>query len=375
VRRSFKFRLHPNTSQECVLDGWRRQCCSLGNAALEQRIIAWKSQRKSITRFDQTAQLTELRGADPAWAAVPVEVQRSALRRVDLAFQAFFRRCRSGEVPGFPRFRSHRRYDSFALGTVKVKKDRVHIPKLGHVKMNLHRPITGTIKNAIVRRDACGKWWVTIQCDLGPAPPKVAITSSVGIDLGLEALATLSTGEKIENHRFLRRAEAELADRQRQLARAKKGSRNRERARILVAQSHAKIVNQRLDHARKEAKKIVDRFDLIAHEKLNVRGLARGMFAKSFCDASWGLLLRCLASKAEEAGKHLVPIDPRNTSKLCSRCDEIVDKTLADRTHDCPNCGLMIDRDHNAAINVLARGQRALELEQSNDEGKVSRVI
>jgi putative transposase len=372
VNRSFKRRLHPNASQESVLDGWRRQCCSLGNAALEQRIIAWTSQRKAVTRFDQTAQLTELRAADPAWAAVPVEVQRSALRRVDLAFQAFFRRCRSGDTPGFPRFRSQRRYDSFALGAVRIKKDRVHVPKLGHVKMNLHRPIEGTIKNAIVRRDASGKWWITFQCDLGDAPPKVPIRSVVGIDLGLEKLATLSTGKKIKNPRCFRRSEAKLADRQRALSRKKKGSRNRESARVLVAKAHATIKNQRLDHARKEVKKIVDRYDLVVYEDLSVRALARGILSKSFHDAAWGLLLRCIASKAEEAGKHTRPTETRLSSQVCCRCGELVPKTLAERTHRCPHCGLTIDRDHNSAIVIRSRGQRDLELERSGVEGEAS---
>lgn len=363
MNRSFKFRLHPNASQERALDGWRRQCCSLGNAALEQRITAWTAQRKSITRFDQTAQLTELRATDPVFAAVPVEVQRSALRRVDLAFQGFFRRCRSGEKPGFPRFRSQRRYDSFALGTVRVRKDRVHVPKLGHVKLNLHRPIEGTIKNAVVKRDPSGKWWIAFQCDLGEAPLKVPIRSVVGIDLGLKKLAMLSTGKKIKNPRCFRRSEVKLADRQRTLARKKKGSKNRELARILVAKAHAKIKNQRLDHARKEAKKIVDRYDLVVYEDLNVRALARGLFSKAFHDAAWGILLRCIASKAEEAGKHERPTEARLSTQLCCRCGGLVRKTLAERTHRCPHCGLTIDRDHNSAIVIRSRGQRDLELE------------
>jgi putative transposase len=193
----------------------------------------------------------------------------------------------------------------------------------------------------------------------------------VGIDLGLTTLATLSTGEKIPNHRFTKRSEDQLARRQRALARKQKRSKNREKARILVAKAHAHVANQRVDHARKEVDKLFDRFDAITYEDLSIQALSRGMFSKSFADASWGLFLRCIASKAEEAGKHAVPVDHRQTSQLCSRCGKIVPKDLSEREHRCI-CGLTIDRDHNAAINVLTRGWRVLELAKVNVEREAS---
>jgi putative transposase len=352
VLRSFRYPLHPNAAQEHVLEDWRKGCCSLHNGALEQRIVWWR-QKRSVTYEDQTAGLTELRAVDPAWEAPPVEVLRSALQRLDKSFAAFFRRCKNGEKPGFPRFRSSRRYDSFSIGRVSVKKDRVHVPKLGHVKMNLYRPIEGTIRNVIIKRDATGKWWVIFQCDLGPAPAKCEVKTKVGIDLGLTTLATLSTGETIENPRFAKHAAQKLTSRQQKLAKKKKGSKNRERQRVLVAKAHAHVANQRLDHARKEAKKLFDTYDEVQYEDLNISTLAGGMFAKSFADASWGILLRCCTSIAEYAGKHLTPKDARGTSQRCCRCGAIVPKTLADRVHRCHHCGLVIDRDHNAAINVL----------------------
>jgi putative transposase len=335
-----------------VLNEWRKACCSLYNGALEQR-IAWWRQKRAISYEDQTAQLTELRAADPTWKKVPIEVLRSPLQRLKKAYAAFFRRCKNGDKPGFPRFRSSRRYDSFSIGRVSVKKDRVHVPKLGHVKMNLYRPIEGTIRNVIIKRDAAGKWWVVFQCDLGAAPAKCEIKTKIGIDLGLTTLATLSTGEEIRNPRFAKRGADQLTKRQRKLAKKRKGSKNRERQRILVAKAHVHVANQRLDHARKEAKKLYDTYDEVMHEDLNVSALSRGLFSKSFADASWGLLLRCCASKAEYAGKHLTPKDARGTSQRCSHCGVIVPKTLADRVHRCYSCGLAIGRDHNAAINVL----------------------
>ena len=375
--RSFKYRLHPSRSQERLLDQYRRQCCSLYNAALEQRITWYRRQGKSITNFDQTAQLTDLRRSDPSWSAVPAEVHRSSLRRLDRAYQAFFRRIRSGEKPGFPRFRAQARYDSFEIGRVPLKNDRVRVPKIGLVKLNLHRPIEGTIRNATVRRDPTGKWWISFQCDVGAAPPKVSMQktldedSVVGIDLGLTTLATLSTGEEILNHRFARRSADRLKERQQSLARKKKGSKSRERTKVLVAKAHQHVANQRLDHCRKEAKKLVSKYGAIAHEDLSIRSLARGKLAKSFHDAAWGLLLRCVASKAEEAGKHDVPVDPRQTSQLCI-CGRRVEKTLSERMHRCV-CGLTIGRDHCSALIVKSRGRRDLELLMSSSvEGEAS---
>lgn len=370
--RSFKYRLHPNVSQERVLTSWLRQCCSLYNAALEQRITAWRQSRTSITRFDQTTQLTELRGADPAWAAVPVEVQRSAIRYLDLAYQAFFRRLRVGETPGFPRFRQGRRYDSFAVGRVKIRKNRIHVPKLGHVKMNLYRPVGGAIRNATIRRDATGKWWISFQCDVGTTPEKIPIVRSlVGIDLGLTTLAKLSTNEDVTNHRFAKRVEDQLARRQRKISRKQERSKNCDKARKLVAKAHTHVANQRLDHARKEAKRLIDCFDAVAYEDLSVYGLARGRFAKSFHDASWGIFLRCLVSKAEEAGKYALPVDYRKTTQQCCGCGKIVPKDLSEREHRCV-CGLTIDRDLNSAKIVEARGWRALELMKVSVEREAS---
>jgi putative transposase len=238
--------------------------------------------------------------------------------------------------------------------------------------MNLYRPIGGKIRNATIRRDATGKWWVSFACDLGETPTKIpTVRTMVGIDLGLTTLATLSTGEKIPNYHFTKRSEDQLARRQRALARKQKRSKNREKARILVAKAHTHVANQRVDHARKEVDKLFDRFDAITYEDLSIQALSRGMFSKSFADASWGLFLRCIASKAEEAGKHAVPVDHRQTSQLCSRCGKIAPKDLSEREHRCI-CGLTIDRDHNAAINVLTRGWRVLELAKVNVEREAS---
>lgn len=364
--RTYRYPLHPTVAQEAVLLGWLGQCCDLYNAALQERRDAWKKQRVSIGLYGQYKGLTEWRQSDTDGAAVPAWVQRSALARVDRAFKAFFRRCKSGAKPGFPRFRKKRRYDSFSVpwetgsGGARLSGSRLSLPKLPGIKVHLYRPLRGTPLQVTVRREPDGKWSVSFVCELGAASPLVAPDRVVGIDLGLKSLVVTSDGEVIENPRPAARGAAKLARAQRVLARRKKGSRSRERARIQVARAHRHVANQRLDHARKTAASLVGRYDVIAHEDLRIADMSRGLFSKGINDVGWGLLLHCIASKAESAGKRVVAVDPRGTSQRCSGCGAVVPKDLRTRVHDCPHCGLRLDRDHNAAVNIQALGRSAV---------------
>lgn len=341
------------------MTSWLSQCCYLYNTALEQRIIAYKQSGKFVSRYDQQIQLTELR-EDEYWSEVPVLVQRSALRRLELAYQAFFRRIKRGDTPGFPRFKSRNRYESFSVGLVKIKKDRVHIPKLGHVKMNLYRPLQGDILDVKIGRSSTGKWSVSFNVDLGEAPPKVEIGTQIGIDVGLTSFATLSDSTKIDNPRYLRKSANKLAKRQQALSKKTKGSTSHNNARILVAKINEHIHNQRLDFARNLAKGLVSEYDLIAVEKLNIKGMVKNSrLSKSISDASWSMFIQCLSYKAEEAGKTVIRVNPAGTSQDCSSCGFKVKKDLSVRIHSCPDCGLIIDRDHNAAINILQKARFA----------------
>ncbi len=364
--RTFKFVMRPTADQRRTFDNWRILCCGLYNAALEQRRDAWRMRRQSIGYVYQCRDLTDLRNADEAggYDGVPVKVARSALRRLDRAFQAFFRRVKSGDTPGFPRFRARDRYNSFGLENVLIKPGEgnsgyVRVPRLGWVRFKLHREIVGTAKNVEVRRDARGRWFICISCDIGDAPEKRTVRRATGVDLGLKEFAVLSDGETIHNPRHFRRGHDGLRRAQQILARKTRGSNSRRRARMAVARRHERIRNRRLDFHRKLAADLCGRFDLIAHEDLNIKGLARGMLAKSVTDVAWGSFLQRLACKAESAGVHLVAVDPRNTTQACSRCGVLVPKGLGDRVHSC-GCGCVLDRDHNAALNVLARGLRAV---------------
>jgi putative transposase len=347
-----------------VLLGWLSACCDLYNGALQERKTAYARDKTSIGYNAQCESLTDWRDEAPEAAAVPAWVQRSPLKRVDLAFKAFFRRVKAGEKPGYPRWRSKRRYDSFTVPAqgrvVRVDNNRVSLPKLPGLRFHQYRPLKGRILTATVRRDPCGKWWVSFACDLGAAPAKVVPVSMVGIDVGLKSLAVTSDWEVIDNPRHAATAAAKLARAQRILARRKRGSRSRERARVQVARCHRRVANQRLDTARKVAVDVVGRYDVIAHEDLAITRMVHGNLARSIHDAGWGVLLHAIACKAESAGKHVVAVDPRGTSQRCSGCGGLVPKDLATRTHDCSMCGLLMDRDHNAAVNICALGRSAV---------------
>lgn len=352
-----RYPLEPNAMQRRVFERWLCLCRQIYNAALHQRKDAWASQRMTVGYAYQCRDLTDLRKADSEYSAISVIAARSALRRLQKAYEAFFRRVKRGETPGHPRFKGTGWYDSFGIGRAKVEGKKVRIPKLGLVKFRLYRPLEGAIRDVTIKRTA-KRWWVCFAVELGEAPAKRPVASTIGIDLGLKSFVALSNGETIENPRHFAKAHEKLAAHQRVLAKKKRGSRNRIEAKRLVARTHEMIANSRLDFHRKLAARLFERFDLVAHEDLNIKGMSAGLFAKSVNDAAWGQFVRCLHLKAERAGAWAVPVDPRGTSQRCSKCGATVPKELKDRVHRCP-CGHVADRDVNAAENVLALGMSA----------------
>jgi len=278
--------------------------------------------------------------------------------RVDLAFKAFFQRVKAGENPGDPRFKGRGRYDSFTYPQYgfKLEGDRLHLSKIGDVKVVLHRPIEGTIKTLTIRRSATGKWYAcfSVEYDPIPTPQKETV---IGIDVGLESFATLSNGEKIENPRFFRTDEKALAKAQRRLSKAEKGTPERKKARKIVAHIHERIANRRLNFAHQTSRQMIDRFGRIVFEDLSITNMQKNHhLAKNIADVAWNMFITITGSKAEEAGSQMILVNPRNTSQMCSRCGKIVAKTLSDRVHSCPHCGLVMDRDRNAAINIMRLG-------------------
>jgi len=240
---------------------------------------------------------------------------------------------------------------------IKIKEDKLYIQHIGDVDLRLHRPIEGTIKTAIIRRKA-DKWFVCFSAEYEPPTPP-STGQSVGLDMGVKNLVTTSDGEFFDHPKYLRKALRNLRCAQRKVARREKGSHRRQKAVIELQKVHERIANQRRDTSQKIARSLVNRYDLIAVEVLQVKNMRQNhSLAKSIADASWSTFINILSFKAEDAGRQVIKVDPKYTSQACSHCGEIVQKDLSVRTHQCPHCGLTLDRDVNAAKNVLKKALR-----------------
>lgn len=364
--RVYRYRLYPTRGQDATLRRTLWMLRELYNAALQERRDAYRLRGVTLSAYGQMAELREVRALRPEFADVHTHLLQDVITRLDRAFKAFFRRCKAGEKPGYPRFKGRDRYSTFTFKDAANHNGvrllaggkRVKLAGIGNVKLKLHRPIEGRIKQASVSLCGDGHWYIAFACDDVPAKPLAPNGRSVGIDVGITTFAALSNGELVANPRPYESAQRDLALAQRRVARRKRGSKRRRAAALLLRKQHNRIRRIRLDHHHKVAFDLVQRFDCIAVEKLNVKGLARGRLAKQVLDAGWAQFTTILQAKAECAGREFFAVDPRGTSQECSGCGQVVRKDLSVRVHDCPHCGLVEDRDVNAALNVQRRGQR-----------------
>jgi putative transposase len=357
--RTYRYRIYPTLRHRLALEAQLRFASQLYNAALEQRRDAWRSRRHSIGYVAQCRDLTEIRAAGMGPSDMSCSAMRDPLRRLDRAFAAFFRRRKAGVTPGYPRFRSARRYDSLTWDAAwTLKEGRLALHGIGHLKVKWHRalPSSGIIRTVTVRRVA-GRWYASFSLQI-PVPPEVPARAkpAVGIDLGITYFATLSTGEQLRGPRAYQGSLRRLKVAQRRVSRRKKGSHRRQKAVLLLARQHERVRNLRRDHAHKLSRRLVSDYGLIVLEELSIRGLARGILAKPVSDQAWAAFQLMLEYKAAEAGTRLVKVPPGGTSQTCSACGIHVQKTLSERTHRCAQCGLVIDRDINAARNILRLG-------------------
>lgn len=367
VIRNYKFRIYPNKEQKRILLCWQETCRRIYNTAIAQRKEIWEQEKRSITRTEQQVWLKEAKKENGFIKEVHSQVAQEVLFRVDRAFDGFFRRVKNEGTPGYPRFKGKGRYKSLTftqfgnrLGA-SFQNGKLKLSKIGLIKIELHREIPGTIKTVTIKKEAGSNWYTVFAVEIYQNKPDSHSGPAVGLDVGLEKFAALSDCNTINNPRYLRRTEKRLKHAQRSLSRKQKGSRNREKARIKVAKLHTKVRNQRKDFLHKESRKLVNSHCLIAVEDLNVKGMVKNHhLAKSISDAGWSEFLAMLCYKAEEAGSRVIKVNPSGTSQDCSNCGTTVPKELSVRVHRCPSCGLVLDRDINAARNIL---KKALALE------------
>jgi len=334
------------------------ECRWLYNELLEQRKLAYEELDISLSKYQQQDLLPLLKEERPSLSRIHSQVLQNVNDRLDKAFRAFFRRCKAGEKPGFPRFRGFERYNSFCYpqsGFAVIGKE-LKISKIGSIRIKLHRPIEGEIKTCTLRRTASGDWNVSLSCEMN-VEPQAPREEAVGIDVGLTQFATLSNGQEIANPRFFKQGEKALGIAQRKLARLKKGTPERRKKGRIVAKIHERISNQRKDFCHKETKKIIDQYQFICIKDLNIKKMVEGSYlAKSITDASWNQFRQFLTYKAAEAGRKLGLANPAYTSQDCCKCDHREAKKLSERMHCCSQCGYKTTRDHNSAQKILALG-------------------
>jgi putative transposase len=362
-RKTFKYRLYPNRQQRERLQTTLDVCRELYNAGLQERRDGYQVAKAKLNYYTQAKQLSDSKEVRPDVADVHSQVLQDTLKRVDTAFQAFFRRCKTGQTPGFPRFRGRHRYDSFPYPQAGFALNgKLQLSKVGNIKSKLHRERKGEVKTLTIKREN-DNWYACFRCVVEPEPLPVS-DHSTGIDVGLETFATLSNGGKISNPRWYRAAEARLRRAQRKVARrTNKRSNRRRKAVAMLAQIHKGIFNKRNDFQHKESLKIIQQYGTIFAEDLNSKGLSRGILAKSVQDVSWGSFLDKISYKAENAGRKFIKVDPRGTSQRCP-CGAANRKKLSDREHVCADCGLITSRDHASAMEILRLG---LSLQASTD--------
>lgn len=368
MRKTYQFLLYPTKAQKTKLQASLNACRWVYNNTIATRKQTWEEEQKSFSLYDTNRLLPQWKKDKSDLADAFSQCLQNAQVRVDLAFKAFFRRVKVGEKPGYPRFRGFDRYDSFTFpqSGFNLIEDKLKMSKIGSVKIVKHREIEGSIKTLTIRRTN-DKWRACFSCEVESKPLPVT-NKVVGIDVGLTSFATFSTGEKIANPRFFKTDEKKLTKAQRRLSKADKGTPDRKKQHKRISRIHERIANKRNDFAHKLSRRLVNENQVIALEKLNIKDMMGNQtkvfgykLNKSIADVAWNQFTQFTSYKAEGAGRTVIFVNPRNTSKICSRCGQLVEKTLSDRVHRC-SCGLVLDRDENAAINILSLGLKTLGL-------------
>lgn len=371
TQMNFRYRIYPSKKQIIKLNKTISDCCFIYNKLLEAKVNAYKNDKTNLTQFDLNKLTKDF--------DVPIhsQVKQNISKRINDAFNHFFRRVKEkkGKV-GFPRFKNLNRYKSITYpqsGFKFTNDKRIFVSKIGNIPIVLHRVPKGKLKTFCIKKTAKG-WFAIFSCDEVPIESIEVTNNHIGIDVGIESFAVLSNGERIENPKLLRKSERKLSKIQRRLSRKKKGSANRRKARFKVAKLHQRIFNQRQDFLHKTSFSIIKQFKVISVEKLQIKNMVKNHYlAKSIADASWGSFLQMLFYKVEKTGGQLVSVNPKNTSRTCSKCGNIQDMPLANREFKCLKCGFVCHRDLNASIVIDTAGQAEISSSEENAFGDTVR--
>ncbi|WP_096608025.1 RNA-guided endonuclease TnpB family protein [Calothrix sp. NIES-2100] len=386
---TYQFKLNPTPEQVIILETWGELLRRHWNYALGERLDWLMRTRSRIDRcslvsepigeipekadyYTQASDLKRTKELFPDYKNIYADCQQQNLMRLDKAWKRWLTPDKKGKKGGKPRFKKRGDISSFTFPRVNSPKAGAHLvsnilklSKIGEVEVILHRPIPDgfEIKQATILSKADG-WYVSFSLEDKTVPDSLSvdeIKSATGIDVGLEKFLTTADGESIEVPQYYRKAQSKLARIQRQLARKVKGSKNYQKQSNKVARLHLHVARQRKEFHYHVAHWLVNSYDLIVFENLNIRGLARTRLAKSILDVAWSAFLQIMQAVAVKRGKLTLGVDPRGTSINCSSCGERVEKTLFIRVHSC-SCGLVIDRDWNSALNLLKRGSVGLPI-------------
>jgi putative transposase len=366
MRKTFRYQLEPNKTQAKALKATLRLCCDLYNEAKCLREIVYKTSKKGLSYPEQAFYFKD----EKPYCDLHSQILTDTLRRLDKSFQNFFRRIKRGETPGYPRYKAFDRYNSFTYpqplprGGFKIIGNKVHLGKIGHIKIYLHRPIPkdAKIKTLTIRRQ-CGKWYACFSCEVQPKPLPPN-TNEIGIDMGLISFIATSNGETISNPRHFKKSEKRLKVIQQSLSRKKRGSKRRYKTKLALRKAHEKVRNQREDFQHKLSRNLINDNGLIAIEDLNIKQMIEKgatKLSKSIGETAWSSFINKLIYKAEEAGRVVIPVNPFGTSSTCYQCGAYRKKDLSERIHKC-SCGLVMDRDVHAAMNILKRARAELLL-------------